>query len=531
MPGSHVIIYNPEIISPPLISDFAQNKLLPEYFVKEVIKRNCLKVFLSAYGGYPFENWKVKGNDILFEGLIYNYDLDMVKIRLKKIAELFKAGKEYKEEIASFVNTADGDFIILIIADEKVLVFNDYLGRLPLYYYCDENLCVFSREIKTILKFIPKISLDKHALVEYLMFEFPLGDKTIYKDIYKIGSSGMAEVEFTNEKIDFHKQKSTDFNFILSQPVKNKKEGLKLLSQAFDEAVKSRVEKLSNLNYHISADCSGGHDSRVILAGLSKYRKDVDYITFEYIRDESTVAKQVFEKLDAPGNYIKLNFRNEINNRYLEEQIFKTDGLSNYKTTSVCYQDTEKMIYKLGENPLARFIGFGGEFIRKPPVGFKGSIKKNIADGSFSRLTLKNACSIVGLEINEYLHNLDKYVCSYPEKQKDDLLKRWYFEFSINFVIAAGEERGRIFSWIATPMWALEFVKLYANRLPSSYLGYKYFINFMRMLDTRLLEIPIFDTNINLESKKEVWWYDLKYKYTFLNKKELKLKIVKKIIN
>ena len=78
--------------------------------------------------------------------------------------------------IRDLVRSADGDFIILVLNPDanKLLVFNDYTGRLPVYYYNNPDVFILGREIKFLLNVIPNgLSLNKLSIVETCCLNTP----------------------------------------------------------------------------------------------------------------------------------------------------------------------------------------------------------------------------------------------------------------------------------------------------------------------------------------------------------------------
>src|SRR5690606_25758410 len=101
----------------------------------------------------------------------------------------------------------------------RYLVFNDYLGRLPLYYSIESNRIIISREIKTHLEFNAKISLDYCGISEYLMLGYALGHKTIFYNIQRLNPGEILLIKdirdlntiqyFTSVKISYHRTNKT----------------------------------------------------------------------------------------------------------------------------------------------------------------------------------------------------------------------------------------------------------------------------------------------------------------------------------
>jgi len=134
-------------------------------------------------------------------------------------------------------------------------------------------------------------------------------------------------------------------------------------------------------------------------------------------------------------------------------------------------------------------------------------------------LPLNTACKMVGLKPDEYKEDFEKYFNSLPEKTPEDQLRRFYYEYYNHYVGAGGEDRGRIHFWTVDPMWSLEFMHTIFSRIPLNWAGYKYYIQFMKALDPRLLRSPIYGSDIRLESNFSVNIYETKYRLSLLRAK------------
>jgi len=516
MPGLHTIISNQPFKTLFQESDFYY-LLHEENFKVKIITNspNCV-ITISFYNGYPFIEWQNGDIQIVLEGMIYNYSLPEIQKNLNKIAENFVKNVEYKNLIEKFVNSADGDYIVQIWESKsrKFLVFNDYFGRLPLYYYYKNDSFICSRELKTILKFISKIEVNPIGLAEFLMQARELGNKTIFKDIFFLLPAQMIVLKPQNKYMSFEISNSTDFNFILKNPFLNKKESIDFLKKLFFESIENRVITLEKNGYQIISDLSGGYDTRTVLGGLSKFSNNVLYFTMKYIRDESYPAQCIFQKIGSPGKYYHLNFDNTFDFSFKEigPLIYKTDGLVNYYTTFIGYKDVQ--YYKnYAPEKSAYFSGFGAsDFMRKRPWVYHHSLFYGFKRGFYSNLPLKLACKIVKLKPIILEDELINYLNSYPERTPFDQLKRFYYEYFNRYVNAGGEERGRLHFWSVQPLWGLNFTRAILSGLPRKWVGFKYYIQFMKNIDPRLLEVPIFRSNINLMSHLSINWYETKDK-------------------
>jgi hypothetical protein len=474
---------------------------------------HCL-IAISYFEGYPFLEIIAGDAHIVFEGMIYDRSVEDVQTGLEEIARHFAMDQGYTQLVRRFVECSDGDYIVQIWhpSSARFMIFNDYLGRLPLYYHCGEDFCVFSRRINSILHLIRRIQLNRPGLAEFLMFEYPLGWKTIFDDIFRLRPSHMVIVRRDAARLSVELSPSTDFDFGLRDRFSSKLASLDFLANAVTESVTNRVKCFRRGGYRITADLSGGYDTRTVLGLLGKISTDVDYFTFQYPGDEGRFARRVFEATGSPGHYQKLDCEEEARFE-IPELIYNTDGLVNYETTVIC--DRNERCLKAKTGPMtARFMGFGGELIRHPHKLYRSSLLRVCKEGLYSTVPLEVACRTVKLDVNEYKKGLQMYFQSYPEKIPSDQLKRFYYEYYDNYVGAAGENRARRFFWTVQPLWSLKFTSAILSRIPLEWTGYRYYVDFMQAIDARLRRSPIAGSRIRLTSKVWVNLYEVRYRMT-----------------
>lgn len=54
--------------------------------------------------------------------------------------------------------------------EEKIIVFNDRWGRLPVLFFSEKRIFALSRELKFVFHWIPSIEFDSIAIAEFLMY-------------------------------------------------------------------------------------------------------------------------------------------------------------------------------------------------------------------------------------------------------------------------------------------------------------------------------------------------------------------------
>ncbi len=131
---------------------------------------------------------------IVFNGAIYNYK--ELRESLKQMGHSFQTHSDtevilrmYLEYGPDFVSQLNGMFAFLIYDREKkqMITARDHFGIKPLYYYLDKEHLIFASEIKALLEH-PGINPDPNykAIQEYLIFQYVLGNETLFKGILKM---------------------------------------------------------------------------------------------------------------------------------------------------------------------------------------------------------------------------------------------------------------------------------------------------------------------------------------------------------
>ena len=83
--------------------------------------------------------------------------------------------------LKNWLLTIDGEFVVFAFNNKTntLIVFNDILGRIPIYFLKKENEIVISRFFRFINDFENNLAFDNTGLGEFLLFGYLLGDKAI----------------------------------------------------------------------------------------------------------------------------------------------------------------------------------------------------------------------------------------------------------------------------------------------------------------------------------------------------------------
>jgi len=130
------------------------------------------------------------GNWVCFNGEIYNY-IELreelgCKCRTTSDTEvILHAYRRWGEDC---VRHFSGMFAFALWDEKKQALFcaRDPFGIKPFYYYIGEDTLYFASEAKALLPFLPEIETDVKAFQDYLVFQFCLEWRTLFKGIYEL---------------------------------------------------------------------------------------------------------------------------------------------------------------------------------------------------------------------------------------------------------------------------------------------------------------------------------------------------------
>lgn len=532
MPGVS-LIYKKKLDQSLISDSLADLKHERNYKVQKLIENDNFIFSFSGYEGYPNQYFEDDDHVIFVEGLIYNKSDSEIERLLKAISKSYIENDGGKNAVKEFIDSSDGDFIVVIYFKQidRLVIFNDRWGRLPSYWYCDDDMFIFSRELSFILKFIPCIQFDKVSMVEFLIFEYTLGDRTLIKNIHRVSPSCMFSLTPSGDKPKVDVEKLFDVN-LEESPTKLSKNGcIERCRDLFFQSTNYRINKAREKNYKITADLSGGFDSRIVLAGLCRFNAEADYYTNSLVTgDQSEWAERVAALYNKKP--IRIVASHDINYSDMSKITYITDCTVNGWAALSCYNDSLERT-KHVKDVSVRFMGFGSDFMRKPYKvrgGYK-TLADMLKDGYFvNYIKIEHACSITKLDEETFYNHLTAYFNEYPEPTLGNKVKHLYFEYQNNLV-NAGENRHRLHFWTVQPKWSKDLFSFETKCIPVKYTGHDLFIGFIRAIDPILLDAPIYPYNVKLNPKMSLYMLSLRIK--LMNIKSIRRlgKFIRKFIN
>ena len=130
------------------------------------------------------------GDVIVFNGEIYNHTelRDALaphwSFQSQSDTEVILAA--YRVYGVDCVKHFKGMFAFAIWDGEKLFCARDHFGIKPFYYTRQNEVLYFASESKALLPFVPSITTDRQAFSEYITFQYPMGEQTLFKSIFQL---------------------------------------------------------------------------------------------------------------------------------------------------------------------------------------------------------------------------------------------------------------------------------------------------------------------------------------------------------
>lgn len=215
-----------------------------------------------------------KSITLFFNGEIYNFrDLraKMHKHKFQSAGDGETIIHHYEENGPDGFKDLNGifGFSLLDKKKNKLILARDHFGVKPLYYFANENIFVFSSEIKAILPVLKnqkiKIQANDGAVEKYLLTRLhDDGDETFFKGIKRLPQASFLELDVNTLKFKVKPYWTLRSN---KQLVKtSEKENIAEFKRLFLDSIKLQLSS----EVPIGTALSGGLDSSAVVMAVNK---------------------------------------------------------------------------------------------------------------------------------------------------------------------------------------------------------------------------------------------------------------------
>lgn len=216
---------------------------------------------------------------------------------------------------------------LLVVCDEskgRYYAYSSKSGLLRLYYAKDGERLVLSSSLSSILDNLSTFpDLDELALMQHGVFEYTLGNRTLYKGISTCDNYSYLEYDLSNLKQHTYYDSA---DLLSSSRKTGWKDTKQQLPDEFNKAMELLVSDCSRFNTALT----GGYDSRSVLSYLLK-NKVPGYRLYTWAATKKwgdvAVAEELASKLHLKYDSIELGKEMlESYAEYADKQIYWSDG-------------------------------------------------------------------------------------------------------------------------------------------------------------------------------------------------------------
>ncbi len=454
----------------------------------------------TKYPGYPINSYSNDDFDIYFEGRIYNSSPAKAINSLCNIISSCNSLDSIKEKISHWTQSTDGNYIIILLCKQsnRLILFNDIFGRLPLYYHHQDNHITISRDIRYIRKMNVDITFaDPLHLSEYLLFGYFLEDATFFNSINKLQSNSIIIIDFGSSKFQISQLGLYNFdsNIYSNKPLEENAANLKEL---FCKACSMRSNNKLNL-----ISLSGGYDSRTIAAGMHYSGTPFETVTLLDFHKNSfqdvVMAEAIAKTLNASWSKFELDAGNG-------GHILKTLQIKS-GMVHLALPHAIPFLTKLKETfnvPFSLFTGTGGDktlpdLRPSRPISSLDDLTQYIIDKN-SVVKPEWVQKLTGIELKEIHDHIYSILEHYPESTFENKYIHFIlYQRSFNRFFE-GDDRHRSFAQVESPFFSNEFFN-YAMNCPGTQKQNRQLYNQLIFnLHPELLKIP-YAVNMQLKTK------------------------------
>ena len=383
------------------------------YFIDKniLLGHRRLSIIDPKNGKQPYT---YKGYTIVYNGEIYN--VKDIKEKLKNYTfettcdteVLLKGYIEYKEKILDMI---EGIYAFAIYKEDKIFLARDRVGVKPLFYTLKNNNFIFASEIKAILKnkLISPI-INKESLQELLSLSpSRIPGSGVFKNIKELRPGHY--MIYKNNKLTIKRYWNVLEENIKDDYITAKNKIEKYLTDSIKRQMISDVD--------IACLLSGGLDSSIITAVVSKNRRKLDTYSIDY-EDNDKYFKKTNFTVSQDKDYIKLMTNKFKTNHHYK--VITQRKLAKYLKESVIARDLPGMA-----DIDSSLLWFSKEIRKKHKVILSGECADEIFGGYpwFYREEVKNREYFPWLDSIENRSKLLKKELQEKLKLKEFLQKQY----------------------------------------------------------------------------------------------------------
>lgn len=326
------------------------------------------------------------GDVIVYNGELYNH------LELRESLALhwqFKSHSDTEVILAAYkvygvdcVKHFKGMFSFAIWNGETLFCARDHFGIKPFYYTKRDDEFIFASESKALLPFLKEISTSREAFAEYITFQYPMQEQTLFKDVYQLEPAHAMIVGRDGIKYwrywDVHYQIDYDHT-----PA--------FFSRKLEEILDESIQLHLRADVNVGAYVSGGVDSSLIgILATQKKKQSLPFFHGRFLEDkaydESDYAQYAANQCGTPLNVLDITSQDFANHfsKIIYHMDFPVAGpgvFPQYMVSEMAAKQVKVVLGGQGGDEI--FGGYARYVMAYFEQCFKSAIEGKYKDGNF----------------------------------------------------------------------------------------------------------------------------------------------------
>lgn len=499
MPGIS-LVYNlaGELRKSAITKSLEDTLYFPTYFQDTLLDTPTCFVGCMRYADYPMTVFENEVFQIILEGRIYDKPTEQVQHELYELAGvIFEATAP--SVLTKWLFGTDGEFVITIRekSSNRIAVFNDILGRLPLYIHQNSSEVLVSRDVRFIANLLPVRQFDRMALALYLLLGFPFGQRTLFENVELLAPASLIRLENQQMQVE----QVYVFNFEnKTHRSKTIQQNAEAMVSIFYKATRNRTD----LQHTNVLSLSGGRDSRSIGAAL--HNLNIPFTTASFL-DYYKGAKSDVELAEQTAKLIQAEWHLSELAPTTGEEAFTLlkikSGLCGLRLSDILVF-FEAIQQRSGER-IYYFTGDGGAKISDQRSARHLSNTDDLVQFVISRhqrASLETASKLTGVPKREIVDELQERFDTYPEKDADQKHVHYMiYERAPKFAFES-EDRNRHYFWSMAPLYSIHFFNYVMNCPDEQKANYALYSEFMSRISPEAAALTEQNVGLPITSKR-----------------------------
>ncbi|WP_133129583.1 asparagine synthase (glutamine-hydrolyzing) [Legionella yabuuchiae] len=223
------------------------------------------------------------GEVIVYNGELYNH------IELRKSLSshwTFTTNSDTEVILAAYkvfgvecVKHFKGMFAFAIWDGEKLFCARDQFGIKPFYYAKLGNEFIFASESKALMPFLPEIKTNRKAFVEYITFQYPMGEETLFCDVLQLEPAHAMLITPDKQKIWRYWDVHYHIDYDHTQTY---------FANRLEEIMNESIQVHLRADVNLGAYVSGGVDSSLIgILATQEKNQSLPFFHGRFLEDKS----------------------------------------------------------------------------------------------------------------------------------------------------------------------------------------------------------------------------------------------------